>query len=197
MTLPPNQDPSSAAAPHAALGLIESSSIARGIKAADAMVKKAPVRLLRCTHITPGKHITIISGGVDEVFEAMNVAGVITANNIIDQLFLPQIHLDALAAINNQCSQAPHQSIAILEFFSVASTIVAADAALKAADVVITEMKLASGLGGKGFFTISGELHMIEAAVSAGIRSIESGLYCAHEIIAAPHPELSAALMNR
>ena len=180
-----------------ALGLIECSSIARGIKAADAMVKKAPVRLLRCTHITPGKHLTLIAGGVEEVFEAMNAGEAIAANNIIDRLFLPQIHAGALAAINNQCNPSPHQSLGILEFFTVASTILAADAAFKAAQVVITEMRLASGLGGKGFFTLSGELHMLEAAVGAGLRAVESGLYCAHEIIPAPHPELSAALKNR
>jgi microcompartment protein CcmL/EutN len=177
-----------------ALGLIESSSIARGVLAADAMVKKALVRLVRCSHITPGKHLTIIAGGVDEVAESMNTGEIIASSNIIDRLFLPQIHPDVLLAIGAKFHPSKTQSLAVIEFFSVASTIVAADAARKAADVTITEMKLAQGLGGKGFFMLSGELHMIEAAANAALNATQSGLYCAHEIIAAPHNDLIAAL---
>ena len=45
-----------------ALGLIELKSIARGIIATDAIVKKAPVKLLGTHPICPGKYMIIFAG---------------------------------------------------------------------------------------------------------------------------------------
>jgi microcompartment protein CcmL/EutN len=177
-----------------ALGLIESSSIARGILAADAIVKKAPVRILRCQTVSPGKHLTLLAGGVDEVYEAMKAGEEAARSSILDRLFLPQIDRAVLAAIDGGVRPFTPRALGILEYFSVASTILAADAAAKAAEVEVCEMRLASGLGGKGYFILSGELHMLQAAVEAGLRVVDSGLYCAHEIIPAPHAELLAEL---
>lgn len=180
-----------------ALGLIESSSIARGLKAADAMVKKSPINLARCYTVSPGKHLNIITGGVDEVLEAMREGEEITAPYIVDRLFLPQIHLSVLAALRGEFSQNPPKSLGILEFLSVASTLLAADAATKAAEVELIELRLGAGLGGKGYFILSGELHMLEAGVEAGVKIVKSEFYCAHEIIPAPHEEFCQKLPNR
>src|SRR5262249_33457137 len=126
-----------------AIGLIEASSIARGIKTADAMVKKASVRLLRCQTVSPGKHLTLISGGVDEVFEAMREGDAIAQETRIDRLFLPQVDISVLDAIEGDLNgRKAQRSFGVIECFSVASTIVAADAAAKAAEVSFVEMRL-------------------------------------------------------
>src|SRR5678816_768079 len=61
-----------------ALGLIESNSIARGIVVTDQMVKRAPVELVLRRTVSPGKHLTLVTGEVADVEEAMRV-GVETA----------------------------------------------------------------------------------------------------------------------
>ena len=44
------------------LALIEVASIARGHRVADAMVKRAPVELLRCDPVSPGKLLVLVAG---------------------------------------------------------------------------------------------------------------------------------------
>jgi microcompartment protein CcmL/EutN len=180
-----------------ALGLLEVSSIARGFVVADAVVKKAPVRLLRCHTVSPGKHLTLLAGGVDEVFESMRAGESAAGSLLLDKLFLPQVHPDALRAASGVFSPRTDGSLGIVEYFSVASALVAADAAVKTAAVEIVEMRLAQGIGGKGFFVLSGELNALEAAIQAALRVNESGLYCGHEIIANPHPEFVQSLVAR
>ena len=54
-----------------ALGLLELSSIALGIRAGDAMVKKAPVRALVAGSVQPGKFLVLVDGDVASVEESM------------------------------------------------------------------------------------------------------------------------------
>ena len=49
---------------HAALALLEFESIASGIATSDAMVKRAPIALLRCGTIHPGRYLALIGGSV-------------------------------------------------------------------------------------------------------------------------------------
>ena len=55
-----------------ALALIEFSSIATGIQAADAMAKRAPIDLLRSGTVQPGKYLVLIGGQVADVEEALS-----------------------------------------------------------------------------------------------------------------------------
>ena len=83
-------------------------------------------------------------------------------------------------------------AIAILETYTVASTILATDAACKNADVQLMQMRLGQGLGGKAFFVMTGTLFDIEAAVEAGEEAIESSLLMTREVVARPHPDFVA-----
>lgn len=178
-----------------ALGLLELSSIARGLVVADAAVKKAPVRLLRCHPVSPGKHLTLLAGGVDEVFESMRAGEEAAGKLLLGKLFLPQVHPAVFAASQGEFSPDPTQSIGTLEYTTVAATLLGADAALKAADVVILEMRLAQGLGGKGYVVLAGVLHMLEAAMEAGLRAVPEATHAGHDIIANPHPEMVEAFL--
>jgi len=191
--LAPSSDP--------ALGILELTSIARGVVVCDAMAKKAPIRILQSHPVSPGKHVVVVAGGVAEVEEAM-AAGIAAAGaTLVDRLLLPQAHgqLAPLVAAGTAPPEPARarslDSVAVFETFTICATVLAADAAAKAADVTLVEMRLGVGLGGKGFFTMSGRLESVEAAALAGQGAIDSGLLVGVEIIPAPHEDLRKRLM--
>ena len=56
----------------------------------------------------------------------------------------------------------------------------------------LIELRLARGLGGKAFFTLTGEQADVEASVAAAeeILGRESGLLLRTEVIPRPHPQM-------
>jgi len=50
-----------------ALGVLEVGTIARGVVAADAGLKRAPAILLHSRAVSGGKHLVMFEGGVAEV----------------------------------------------------------------------------------------------------------------------------------
>ncbi len=178
------------------LALIEVASIARGYVVADAMVKKAPVTLLQCAPVTPGKLIVLVGGAVAEVDEAFAAGLAAAGDRIIDKLFLAQAHeqLGAAIAGNPAAGRSAVDALGIVEMATVAAAVRAADAAAKAARVYIIEMRLGRGLGGKGFFILSGPLAEIEAAVLAASGAVDPCLLTATEIIGAPHADFTVTL---
>lgn len=176
-----------------ALGLIELCSIARGLVVCDAMVKRAPVRLVRAGSTHPGKYIVQVRGGVDEVDEAVSAGLEQARDALIDRVFLPYPHpqLDALLVSGRRDGRI--ESIGVLEAFSIAATIRAADAALKAAQVDGLRLVLADHVGGKGHFVFTGLLHDAEEALKAGRAAIGETLLAGCELVANPHGDLGAA----
>jgi len=174
-----------------AIALLELESIARGFVAADAMVKKAPVRLLMTEPVTPGKLLVLVDGEVADVeaafFEGLEIAG----PGLIDKLFLPCASPPLSLAIRGALPQVRIESLGVVETHSVASALLASDAALKAADVQLVRLHLARGIGGKGYFALTGSLDMIEAAVSAGAAAIAPEQLVGTEIIPAPHADFT------
>jgi len=174
-----------------ALALIELSSIARGHRVADAMLKRAPVRLLRADWVSPGKYLVLVDGDVASVDEAFRAGLEAAGDRVVDRLFLPQAHPALAAALGGaRDGGAPVDSLAIVETTTVAATLLSADAAAKAAGVILIELQLARGIGGKGFFTLTGPLAEIEAAVDAAIAVVDAAALHATEIIPAPHLDL-------
>lgn len=174
-----------------ALGLLETSSVARGLVVADAMVKKAPVELVFARPVSSGKHVIIVSGAVADVDEAMAVGVDVALATLVDRLLLPQAAEPLLAALRRH-APAPREddAVGIFETFSVASTIHAADAACKAAEVALAELRLADGLGGKAYFIVAGPQADVEAALFAAEHVTPTGMLLARELIARPHADL-------
>jgi len=56
-----------------AIGMLEFTSIARGIEASDAMVKAAQVDLIRSSTICPGKYVVIVAGNTGDVTASMTI----------------------------------------------------------------------------------------------------------------------------
>ncbi len=174
-----------------ALALIELNSIAKGIVVTDLIAKKAPVDILETHPICPGKYMILFAGGVGPVEESLKEGVEAGKDAVINKLLLPNVHQDVIPAIAGCTDIKEFGSVGVVETFSVASCVVAADIAAKAAEVELVEVRLANGLGGKAYFVMTGDLHSVEASMEASVKFVMSeGALAGREIISAPHPDL-------
>ncbi|MGD2163357.1 MAG: BMC domain-containing protein [Anaerolineales bacterium] len=151
-----------------ALALLEFSSIATGIHAADAMVKRAPIDIIKTGTVQPGKYLVLIGGEVADVEESLAAGRDTGAADAVDYVYLPQVHQQVVEAIGGGRTPEPEDALGIIETTTVAAAIQSADAGLKGADVRLLEIRLADGLGGKGIVFFSGLIHDVEAAIEIG-----------------------------
>lgn len=149
-----------------AIALLEFSSIAAGIEAGDAMVKRAPVSKLHAGTVQPGNYLVLVAGDVASVEEAVAAGTEVGQAEVRDLLFLPNVHPDVVTALSGQRQQAAEDALGIIETVTVASAILAADAGVKGAEVSLLQLRLADGLGGKGLVYFHGLLADVETAVS-------------------------------
>ncbi|MFH1006449.1 MAG: BMC domain-containing protein [Candidatus Latescibacterota bacterium] len=181
---------------YSAIGLVEFNSIARGIEAADAMLKTAEVKIVRVGPICPGKYLVLVAGEVAAVQNSVAVGQRIGGDKVVDDFILPNVHPSVFPAILSATNITQLDALGVIETFSVASTITAADAAVKAASVELIEIRLAVGLGGKAFVTMTGDVSAVEAAVEAGSKqAIEKGMLVGKALLPSPQEELGKSLL--
>ena len=179
-----------------AIGLIEFTSIAKGIEAADAMVKAADVEILVSTPVCPGKYFILVHGDVSAVQSSVEAGIKVGASYVVDDFILPNVHPSVYPAITSTCTTSDIQALGVLESFSIASMIVCADTALKAAEVDAIELRLGTGIGGKSFFTLTGDVAAVNAAVEAGAKNvIDKGLLVEKVVIPFPSKKLLQSLL--
>ncbi len=181
-----------------ALGIIESSSIARGVVAADAAIKQAPSLLIMSRPVSSGKHLLMMRGQVAEVEESMKAARAAADALMLDSLELPYLHealwsFLQLPVTAHTWGEHRDEAVAIIETTTVCAAVAAADRALKTTPVQVRDMRLALGIGGKAVFTFTGELADVEASVAEAEATAGQRLITA-EIIAAPAEELRGRL---
>jgi microcompartment protein CcmL/EutN len=75
------------------------------------------------------------------------------------------------------------------------AAVAAADAAGKAAPIALRDMRLATGISGKAFFTMTGALHDVEASVDAARAAARPERLIQLELIPHPAPELVGRLI--
>lgn len=173
------------------LGLVELTSIAAGMQAADMMLKTSEVELILSRTICSGKYMVLVGGDVAEVQTAVDAVTDSLDFAIIDTFVIPNVHEDIFPAISGHSKVEELESLGIIESFSVASLIEGADAAVKAANVHLIEIRLAMALGGKAFCTLTGEVAAVTSAVESGARVIaDKGLLVNKVVIAQPRKEL-------
>lgn len=179
----------------AAIGMLEIKSIARGIVVADQMLKAANVELLQAMPVCPGKYIALIGGDVAAVNSALRAGKAEAAEQLIDEFVLPNVHKTVLPALSGTANIEKIRSLGIIETFTVSAGIVAADVAVKAANVELLEIRLARGMGGKSFVLISGEVSAVQASVKSAVEQLKTdGTFAGAEFIASPHKDLLAAI---
>ena len=178
-----------------AVAAIETSSIAQGTVAADAMAKTAEVEILELGPLSPGKFWVLIGGEVASVRAAWQRGREVAADALLDSFFIPSLHAGVLPALRGTAPAQDHEALGVIETLTAASAIVAADRAAKAAGVALRDLRLANGLGGKGVLWLSGALGEVQAAVEAGrSEALQQGLLARAVVIPRLHPRMKARL---
>ncbi|MFW6369156.1 MAG: BMC domain-containing protein [Myxococcota bacterium] len=179
-----------------AVGCLETSSLARGMETADAMLKAAEVRLMACNPICPGKYIIIVGGMVAEVTAAVRAGEVVAADTLTDVTIIPNVHPQVLDAFTAATSFEEVGALGVIETFSAPSAIVAGDEAVKSANVTLLEIRLARALGGKAFVLLTGDVSAVKAALESGSKAGGAGgLLLGTALIPSPHPDLVEKLL--
>lgn len=178
-----------------ALGMIETNSIPVGVNAGDAMLKAASVELVAAQPVCAGKYIVIVTGEVAAVNESVDAGKAAAGSRLVDSMVISHVHPQVPKAIN-ACNEIGRvASVGVMEAFSLCTAVVVADAAVKAADVQLIDIRLGRGLGGKSFITMTGEVAAVRAAVSAGEKKPEAhGMLSESVVIPSPHPDIVKAL---
>ncbi|MBI5837856.1 MAG: BMC domain-containing protein [Candidatus Eisenbacteria bacterium] len=175
----------------AAIGLVELSSIAKGIEVADAMVKRAQVSIVVNRTICPGKYMVLIGGNVEEVRASVEAGLEVGGHQVVDSLLIPNVHPSVFPAIACTTHVPEPRALGVIEAFSVASIVEAADAAAKASDITLVEIHLAMAIGGKGWVLFTGEVADVEASVEAGAAMVaRKGLLVQTVVIPSPRKEV-------
>jgi len=175
------------------IGLLELGSVALGVEVADAILWEAAVEMLFASPVQPGKYVMLFTGSVEDVRSALERGAEVAGDELDDRLLIEQVHVQVEAALRRRGGHVNGalDAIGVVETLTVASSIVAADVALKTATVDLIDLRIANGLGGKSFFTLTGEVSDVRSSVGAGSRSAESaGKLARQTVIPRPHPDL-------
>ncbi len=173
------------------LALIDFSSIAVGIEAADAMVKRAQIDVIRAGTVQPGRYLVLIGGPVADVQESLSAGLEVGGDAVLDHVFLPHVHPEVVEAVGGGRMPEVSDALGIVETATVAAAIHAADAGIKGAEVHLVEVRLADGLGGKGIVLYAGMVADVEAAVEIGATVLERPGQLVRKVVI---PQLHAAM---
>ncbi len=178
------------------LAMIETISVPVGIEAGDAMMKAASVELASAQAVCAGKFVVIVTGDVAAVRASLDAGKDVAGQTLVDSMIIPNIHPEVPRAINACTERIQADSIGIMETFSLCAAVLAADRAVKSADVHLIEVRLGRGLGGKSFVILVGDVAAVRAAVQAA-REMEEvqGLMSQSVVIPSAHPEITRAIL--
>jgi len=179
-----------------AIGFLELNSIAKGVQAADAVLKAADVKLVMARTICPGKYNVMFSGEVAAVSASMDAGKASAGTYVIDSVVIPRIHPQVIQAVNAATLPESSGAVGIMEFFSITAAVYAADAAVKAADVTLIDVRLGAGIGGKSFVSLTGGVAAVSEAVKCGVAAAGTqGLVVSSVVIPNPREEIYRSLL--
>ncbi len=174
-----------------AVGVIEIKSIAKGIEACDDALKSADIRLISAHSSCPGKYEMLLTGALSSVQTALEHVRAKFDPYVIDTVLMGRIDKTVVDALMGVQATEPMGALGVVETYSAASAIKAADAAVKTSKVEIMDLRVSRGMGGKGIVVLTGEVSDVTAAVEAGSDyARQQGLFAASSVMAAPHSDL-------
>lgn len=178
------------------IGLLELTSVASGFQALDAMLKTARVEVLLARSICSGKYLILVAGDVASVTAAVQAGAKTEPLAVVNSDLIARVHEKVFPAIGGATVPQMRGAFGCVETFSVVTGIRCADAACKAADVDLIELRAAMALGGKAFLTMTGDVGAVSAGVAAAKAvASEEGLLVNAVVIPGPHPELLAEII--
>lgn len=130
------------------------------------------------------------------VQDSVHIGEKFAGEYFVDSLVIPNVHHGIFPAITGATMPEHVTALGIFETFSVATMITAADQILKAAELEAIEIRLGTGLGGKSFFTFTGDVAAVETGVEAGREVAETkGLMVDAEVIPSPSDRLVPSVL--
>ncbi len=174
-----------------AIGVIELKNIPKGVEATDAALKSAGVDMVSSHPSCPGKYEIVLTGSISNVTAAVEHVLSKFEGYVIDSSIMGRIDEQVIKALFGTQKTEKKGSLGLIETFSAATTIKAADIAVKTSRVEIFDLRVSRGMGGKGVVMLVGEVGDVTAAVEAGSAyAKQSGQLSSESIIAAPHEDL-------
>lgn len=179
-----------------AIGMVEYKTVSAGIKAADLIAKTAQVELIQCQTVCPGKYIILFSGELSAVRVCVDAAERDYPESLIDKFVLGNPHEDIFKALTCTSEIEDVEALGVIETFTGASAIVAADHAAKTAEVHLFEIRVARGMCGKSYILMTGSVAAVTEAVESSCEYIkEEGLLLDYAVIPSPSKDFVNTLL--
>jgi microcompartment protein CcmL/EutN len=176
--------------------MIEYRSIAKAIESTDIMLKAANVELILSAPQCPGKFVSIVSGEVSAVENAVRAGRLAGDIFVIEDYIIANVHEDIFPALTGSASFDRIESLGVIETMSAITSIMAGDIAAKSGNVRLIEIRIARGLGGKGFTVLTGELTSVKSAMRSCEEKLkETGAIISAVVIASPTKALIDAIV--
>lgn len=181
---------------HPAFASIEFNSVPAGLYAADALLKKSPISMIRSGTIGGGRFLILLAGTTASVAEAHAEALFHGGLQVVDDAFLPDIHpalYDAILGGKRQMGEGP---LWILETPTVSCNAQAIERAMKGVSVALIEFRAGDPrMDGRGLAILQGDLYDIQAAQEIALSVLETrGIPAQHRVLTSPHDALLAQI---
>lgn len=174
-----------------AIGMVEYTTVSTGIQAADLMVKTAEISLMEAQVVCPGKYIILISGDLSAVKAAVEASKRQYGERLIDSFVLGNPHDSIFPALYGAADVQSPRALGVIETYSGAAAIVAADTAAKTAQVTLVELRIARGMCGKSYLLLTGEVAAVEAAIERAKQAAgKAGMLLDSSVTPNPDPKL-------
>ncbi|GAB3529516.1 propanediol utilization protein [Photobacterium proteolyticum] len=175
------------------LGVVETKTIASGVRLADEMLKIADVTLVRASTICSGRYLIFVSGKQSDVATAVSHARL--TNKLTGNFVISGISPELVAVLKKRLSVKTVQAIGLIESSTVSSGVAAADIAVKSADVSLIRFVAGLGICGKSYFIFSGELAAVEEANKMA-KEFLGTKYIESTVIARPEHDVVKAIIG-
>lgn len=179
-----------------AIGMVEYKTVSTGIQAADLIVKTADVQLLQAQTVCPGKFIVLFCGDISAVRASAEAAEKRYAEQLIDVFVLGNPHESIFRALTSTAEIEGIEALGVLESFTAASIIVAADHAAKTAAVTLFEIRVARGMCGKSYLLLTGTVAAVTEAIESAAKKIgDNGTLLDYAVIPNPSKDFISTLV--
>lgn len=176
------------------LGIVECRTIATGVSLTDAMLKAAPVKLLRAATVCSGWYLVFIAGDRDSVETSVALAADLK-RGLLGSYVLSNISPQVMDALERPSEAEPGDAIALIEARTSSIGVAAADKAVKDAPVRLIRLVPGEGITGKSYFVLCGTLSAVEAGAEAAHAVL--GKYLVDSVILARPEEALLATLGK
>ncbi|NOZ60725.1 MAG: BMC domain-containing protein [Calditrichaeota bacterium] len=180
------------------IGIIELASIFKGYEVQDQILKSALVEKIIARTICSGKYLIIVKGEISDVETSLAMARETGAFAIVNATLVPNVDEKIFPAIigSTTLDSKEVDGLAVIETFSVAAAIRAADLAVKEAEIEILRIHVAMAIGGKGLVVLTGNIDALKSALIPAIDYLqEEGMLAGHTLITQPHEDVLRDLL--